>query len=95
VEDLFKNVSTELLDRWFGARLPAISAPGEEKFHAIVSAAAEDEHHPRRAVARGFIHRGAKLVATKGSAIRTSENAPNRDGWSAAKPLDYPEDQES
>ena len=58
-------------------------------------AAKEDKDHPRKAVVRALIHRGAKVVTTEGSDLRTSHNAPDRDGWTAAVPLEYPEDQEA
>lgn len=60
-----RNVSTEILDRWFGPRLPTKPSAGEEKFQAIVSAAKKDEHHPRKAVVRAFIHRGEKYSLRK------------------------------
>jgi len=90
-----RNVSTELLDRWLGPRLAEKPAPGSEKFTAIISAAKKDEDHPRRAVVRAMVHRGAKVVGTKdGKDLRTGHNAPPRDGWEAAVPMEYPEDQE-
>ena len=90
------NVSTEILDRWFDARLPYPPAPGEESFTAIISAARDDEDHPRKVVVRAFKHRGAKLVSTAdgNSTKRTSYNAPERNGWGPAKLLDYPTDME-
>ncbi|MEZ5529683.1 MAG: MBL fold metallo-hydrolase [Porticoccaceae bacterium] len=89
-----RNVSTEILDSWLGPRLDARPVKGEETFTAIISAAKKDEHHPRKAVVRGLMHRGAKAVTTEGTNVRTSYNAPEREGWSAAKPLEYPEEQE-
>lgn len=90
-----RNVSTEILDRWLGDRLPNKPAEGEETFTAIVSAAKDDDHHPRKAVLRGFIHRGAAIKKTKGKALQTGHNAPDREGWSAAPSMPYPEDQEA
>ena len=90
------NVSTEILDLWFGKRLKSRPAPGSGAFSAIVSAAKDDELHPRKVVVRAFIHRGATLVSTDdgSGAKRTSFNAPYRAGWSAAIPVDYPEETE-
>jgi beta-lactamase superfamily II metal-dependent hydrolase len=91
-----RNVSTELLDRWLGERLENEPNEGSARFTAIISAGREDPDHPRKAVIRAMIHRGAKLVSTddgKGTK-RTSKNAPDRKGWSAATPLGYPDDQE-
>lgn len=90
-----RNVSTEILDRWLGRKLPVKPAKGEETFTAIVSAAKDDHDHPRKAVVRGFAHRGAAIKETKGKSLRTSHNAPHRDDWSAAPSVEYPEDQEA
>lgn len=90
-----RNVSTELLDHWLGEKLATKPVEGEETFTAIVSAAKDDDDHPRRAVLRGFIHRGAAIKKTKGQTLRISRNAPKRDGWSAAQSMKYPEDQEA
>lgn len=89
-----RNVSTETLDRWLGPRLPSMPQKGEERFTAIISSAKKDEDHPRKAVVRACIHRGAKVVTTEGVSIRTSHNAPERQGWTAATPVEYPEEQE-
>ncbi|HEX7026047.1 MAG TPA: MBL fold metallo-hydrolase [Gammaproteobacteria bacterium] len=88
------NVSTEILDRWLGPRLNEKSEGNSPKFTAIVSASKEDKDHPRKTVVRAFIHRGGKVLSTEGSNTRTQCNAPNREGWSAAETLPYPEDQE-
>ena len=88
------NVSTELLDRWLGSRLSKMPESGQEKFSAIISAAKKDKDHPRKAVIRAFIHRGGKVVTTEGGSKRTGHNAPDREGWSAATPEPYPEEQE-
>lgn len=90
-----RNVSTELLDRWLGPRLSAKPASGQETFTAIVSSAKADEHHPRKAVVRAMIHRGARVVCTEGRDTRTSYNAPKRADWVAAVPVDYPDEQEA
>ena len=91
-----RNVCTELLDRWLGDILPESEKPaeGSGSFTAIISASKEDEDHPRNVVVRACIHRGAKVVSTQGNDLRTGYNAPARDGWTAATPLDYPSEQE-
>jgi beta-lactamase superfamily II metal-dependent hydrolase len=89
-----RNVSTEIFDRWLGPRLSSKPEKGREAFTAIVSSAKKDEDHPRKAVVRACIHRGAKVVTTEGVSIRTSHNAPDRDGWTTATPMEYPEEQE-
>lgn len=86
-----RNVSTELLDRWLGPRLPEQPAAGNETFSAVVSSAKADPDHPRNAVVRAFMHRGAKVVATESRHIRDSGgDAPPRDGWVATTPSTYP-----
>lgn len=89
------NVSTEILDRWLGQRLRARPESGKETSTALISASKRDKDHPRRSVVRAFIHRGARVVTTGGEHLRTAHNAPNRDGWHAAVPLPYPDDQEA
>lgn len=86
------NVSTDVLDRWLGAKYD--DKPDSESFTAIVSAAKADNDHPRKSVIRAFIHRGAKVISTEGSDKRTGHNAPFREGWVAVEPIPYPEDQE-
>lgn len=91
-----RNVSTELLDRWLGPRLPTMPAAGSETFTAVVSSAKADTNHPRKAVVRGFMHRGAKVISTESKTIRMSGGAaPERAGWVAVSPASYPDDQES
>jgi len=89
-----RNVSTELLDRWIGPRLAAPALPGQETVTAIISSALEDTHHPRKSVIRAFVHRGGRVFATEGQAIRTQCNAPARAGWTALTPIAYPHEQE-
>lgn len=89
-----RNVSTELLDRWLGEK-PLFKPTSEDtSFTAIVSASKEDEHHPRKAVVRAMIHRKGRVITTESAGICTSNNAPEREGWSACTPLEYPEEQE-
>ncbi|MEA1898358.1 MAG: MBL fold metallo-hydrolase [Bacteroidota bacterium] len=84
------NVSTDVLDSLLGPKLDSQS----ESFSAIISAAKEDKDHPRKAVIRAFIHRGAKVITTEGNSIRTGHNAPTREGWTSVEPVPYPEEQE-
>ena len=86
------NVTTQLLDELLGPRLPARGQPST--FTAIISSAAADPDHPRKSVVRAMIHRGGKVFTTEGQGKRTHKGAPNR-GWSAAIPVEYPEDQEA
>ena len=89
-----RNVSTEILDCWLGPRLASKPAKGNVRFVAVVSSAKKDTAHPRKAVVRAMIHRGAKVLCTEGNSIRIGHNAPDRDGWGPATPMEYPEDQE-
>ncbi|MCY3824682.1 MAG: MBL fold metallo-hydrolase [Nitrospinae bacterium] len=85
-----RNLSSDLLDKWIGPKLPRESS--SPSYTAIISANQNDKEHPRKAVVRALIHRGAKAIQTAGT-IRTHCNGPDR-GWSAVTPLKYPEDME-
>ena len=86
-----RNLSSGVLDDWLGDKFPDEAERSE--FTAIISANQQDEEHPKKDVVRALIHRGAKVIQTNGT-LRTFKNAPPRDGWSAAKGLDYPEESE-
>ena len=86
-----RNVSSDVLDKWLGPKLPEEART--PRLVAVVSANPSDEEHPRKAVVRALIHRGAKVIQTNGT-VCTSYNAPERAGWSAAESLSYPEDME-
>lgn len=86
-----RNLSSDILDKWLGPKLTAESE--NPPIHAIVSANRNDKEHPKKAVVRALIHRGAKVVKTKGT-LRTSKNAPDREGWSPAPATPYPTDTE-
>jgi beta-lactamase superfamily II metal-dependent hydrolase len=89
-----RNVSTDILDRWLGKRLSLKPEKGKETFTAVVSSAKKDEDHPRKAVLRALIHRGAKVLTTEGKTLSIGHN--NRDrGWGPATPVEYPEEQEN
>jgi beta-lactamase superfamily II metal-dependent hydrolase len=87
-----RNVSTELLDRLLGSRLSSPAA--NPTFHAFISSAAADPDHPRKSVERAIHHRGGKVFATEGASLVTGWHRPDRDGYSAASPRPYPEEQE-
>ena len=86
-----RNVSTEVLDRWLGA--PAKERPAQATFSAIISSAKADKDHPRKAVVRAMIHRGASVACTEGKTICSYQNSPDR-GWVASTLMDYPDEQE-
>lgn len=84
------NVSTELLDRWLGARH---DAPGYSTWAAMCSSAKADEAHPRKSVMRAMMHRGGEFAATEGIGIAWMEGI-NREGWGPVPSTPYPEEQE-
>ncbi|OAF19197.1 ComEC/Rec2 family competence protein [Bradyrhizobium neotropicale] len=86
------NVTTELLDKILGER--KTQQGGKTTFSAIISSAKADEDHPRKSVVRAMHHRGAHVISTEGSNKRTSKNAPERDDYSPAECLPYPDEQE-
>jgi hypothetical protein len=88
-----RNVSTEMLDQWLGAKLQNQFAEGEERFNSVISSAKADPDHPRKAVIRAIIHRGGHVVATENRDILLQKNA-HREGWSAVPCEPYPEEQE-
>ena len=87
-----RNLSSRLLDIWLGDRLPSGPTPSPSGL-AVISANQNDLQHPKKAVVRALIHRGQRVVQTKGILNLRSSSAPNR-GWAMAVPLDYPVDQE-
>jgi len=89
-----RNVSTELLDRWLGPRLPHMLPEGSETFIAVISAAKEDEDHPRKAVLRALRHRGAVIGSTEEGLIGIWRNAPARNNWVPLRNGPYPDEQE-
>ena len=88
------NVSTDILDLWLGQKLVEKPVEGKESFHAVVCASKDDDDHPRKAVLRAFIHRGGRIITTEHGHKRMGHNAPDREGWVAAEPVPYPEEQE-
>lgn len=81
------NVSTSVLDRIVGPRKAAND--GYTNVTAFVSAGKDSTTHPRKMVVNAFIRRGAKVIATQGSTKCHYHNMPDRDGWSAATPLEF------
>jgi beta-lactamase superfamily II metal-dependent hydrolase len=85
-----RNVSPDILDKWLGPKLS--SKPKNGHFTSIISANRKDKDHPRKAVVRALVHRGARVYQPEGT-LHTYKNAPDR-GWSSATQLDYPSDME-
>jgi hypothetical protein len=90
-----RNVSTQLLDRWLGPRLPFRPAPGHELFNAFCSSAKADPDHPRKSVERAFLHRGAHFVTTEDGDIGAFRNRPARTAWGTMPARAYPHDYET
>jgi len=88
-----RNVDSTTLDTWLGPKA-ASEAESTGTFSAIISSAKADAHHPRKAVVRALIHRGAKVFTTEGVTHCTSSHSPYRSGWSAATTEPYPSEQE-
>ena len=76
-----RNIGPTVLNNLIGE--PVIQ--GESRnITAIASTAKNGEpKHPRKAVMNAFTHRGAKVLATRGSTICHSYNTPDRAGWTA------------
>jgi hypothetical protein len=61
----------------------------------MISSAKEDEDHPRKAVLRGLLHRGAKILTTEDSAFWVwGGAAPARSDYYAMPNVPYPDEQE-
>jgi beta-lactamase superfamily II metal-dependent hydrolase len=90
-----RNVSSALLDRWLGPVLPYKLPEGTERFTAMISSAKEDEDHPRNAVLRGLLHRGAKILTTEDYVIWVwGGAAPARHDYFSVPNVPYPDEQE-
>lgn len=87
------NVSTSVLDRILGQRLP--SKPAKYEKFSFVSAGKESTTHPRQMVVNAFLRRGVRVDATKGATKRHQRGMPSREGWEASTPLEFAERVES
>jgi hypothetical protein len=88
-----RNLSTAIADRWLGPRLPVATPAGQETFTALISSAKEDTAHPRKAVLRAMLHRGAFIGTTEDGPVRVARNSPSP-AWNSLKNVPYPYDQE-
>ena len=90
-----RNVNSAILDRWLGPILPSPLPAGSERFTAMISSAKEDEDHPRNAVLRGLLHRGAKILTTEDSEFWIwGGTPPARHDYFAVPNVPYPDEQE-
>jgi len=87
-----RNLSSDVLDDWLGHKLAKPSSDASAP--AIISANRNDNEHPKKAVVRALMHRGRRVIQTKGTLCTSTHGAPTRAGWTAATPLGYPGDQE-
>ena len=85
-----RNLSSDVLDKWLGSKLDSESS--SPLCTAIISANQKDKEHPKKAVIRALIHRGAKVFQTEGT-LHSFQHAPDR-GWGPASALEYPTDME-
>ena len=75
-----RNVGPTILSRLVGRPLPREQSRGVT---AIASTSKKGEpRHPRKAVMNAFTHRGVYALATRGSTMCHSYDAPARPGWS-------------
>jgi beta-lactamase superfamily II metal-dependent hydrolase len=86
------NLSTEVLDRWVGPRLAQKVPAGQERFTAMISSAKEDVQHPRKAVVRALLHRGAFVITTESSPFTIHRNSTRT--FTTVQNVAYPDEQE-
>lgn len=90
-----RNVNSAILDQWLGPMLPQLLPPGQELFNAIICASKEDAGHPRKAVRRGLLHRGAKILTTEDHHIWIfGGDTPARPEYFDLPNSPYPDEQE-
>ena len=89
-----RNVSSETLDSLLGPKLASQPNDGEGSFTAVICASTEDKDHPRKAVVRAMIHRGAKVYTSANNLHSFGGSVPSDRGWSSATPSTYPTEQE-
>jgi beta-lactamase superfamily II metal-dependent hydrolase len=87
-----RNLSSELLDFWVGPKLAQAQPEGQTKFTAMISSAKEDTAHPRKAVLRGLLHRGAFILTTEDSPFTVQRNSTRQ--YTTVKNVPYPDEQE-
>jgi beta-lactamase superfamily II metal-dependent hydrolase len=82
------NVGPAVLDRILGPKLKDQTAALPK--NAFVSVSKDAPKHPSKRVVNAFMRRGARVIPTHGLIkCQRSKDAPNRDGWIAAVPLEF------
>lgn len=91
-----RNLSTPILDKWLGPRLPAMPTPEQMTFNTVVSAHEDDEDHPRKAVVRAMWHRGGRVSSTEDGPFIYMKGRRQlfRPGTRPAQQKGYPQDME-
>lgn len=89
-----RNLSSDILDKWLGARLPNRPVGGAQGgISAVISAHENDQDHPKDSVVRALWHRGAHVSSTQGTAFVYWK--ANHQGWrpgtGPSQGLDYPD----
>jgi beta-lactamase superfamily II metal-dependent hydrolase len=84
-----RNVSSSTLDRLLGPRTSFTGAPAGR--FAFASAGKDSQSHPRKMVLNAFLRRGFQPYATRGTTLRHSRQMPQRQGWTAATPIEFSE----
>ena len=88
-----RNLSTAILDKWLGPKLPTKPLPHQLIRSAMISAHENDEDHPRPSVVRAMWHRGLSPSSTEGTNFRywKPKNQPWRSGTVGGPGLGYPD----
>ena len=79
-----RNVGPTLLNRLLGQK---VTEGSEGKFSAIVSAAKDDNDHPKRVVMNAFKRRGGSTAKTEGQVINSRLNLDMRPGFSPTEEI--------
>jgi hypothetical protein len=87
-----RNLSTDVLNWWVGKPLQRQAAAGQELFTAMISAAKEDPNHPRKAVVRALLHRGAFVLDNLDRAAIVQKNSVRT--FTTVQNVPYPDEQE-
>ena len=79
------NVSPSILNRLIGDIVEEGETTGKTAFVSVASGS----DHPLQMVVNAFTRRGVSVYKTKGNIIHHHRNMPDRQGWTAIKPLEF------
>lgn len=85
----FRNIGPTVLDQLVGERKPKGHTAHFSAFCSSAKSGAPK--HPSKKVLNAFTRRGARVHVTSGTDKHHHRNAPERDGWSTAKPEPFHE----